>query len=220
MILEPKEIAIAYRCPECTSTVMSAVGLLSLSGDLMKLKCDCKESELVITRTSDGEYRFTVPCVFCGTTHSFLLSRQTLTSSQLFTIPCSYVGIDILFIGGKDQVLKAIADSDRILDELMEENSPKDLHPDRKNGESGDAHLQDLVMFSLGQLCEEGNIKCGCEGGGDYLCEPYPDRVEISCKKCGRKRVISCEEGSLSAHVLFDCDTLTLLPPEESEEKK
>lgn len=223
MILEPKQIAIAYRCPECASTVISAVGVLLLTGDLLKLKCDCGGSELVITKTSDGKYRFSVPCVFCGTAHSFIISRKTLTSKELFTVPCSYAGIDVLFIGEKKAVMDAIEVSDRQLDELLEENEAEkdDIIAKKDSSPYGDPHLQDLILFSLGELAEDGDIVCGCEASkGDYVCDPYPDRVEITCKNCGYKKEILCEEGSIGAHVLFDCERLFLLPPENTEDKK
>ena len=46
MILEPKNIDIAYRCDECGGTVRTVVGALALSGDMLKLKCDCGGSEI------------------------------------------------------------------------------------------------------------------------------------------------------------------------------
>ena len=97
MILEPKNIDIAYRCDECGGTVRTVVGALALSGDMLKLKCDCGGSELTINKTSDGKYRFTIPCVFCDTQHTFVISRKTLMSRELFTFPCPYAGMDILF---------------------------------------------------------------------------------------------------------------------------
>ena len=155
MILEPKKIAIAYRCSECGGTVRSVVGVLAISGDMLRLKCDCGGSELVINKTSDGKYRFTVPCPFCESSHSFVISRKTLTSRELFTVPCAYAGIDILFIGDEDKVIKAIEESDEELSELLGENSIEDLK-NPKDEEWGDAHLQDLILFTLGELAEDG----------------------------------------------------------------
>lgn len=209
MILEPKKIAAAYRCPECTSTVRSAVGVLALSGDLLKLKCSCGESELKIEKTSDGKYRFTVPCLFCGSDHSFVISRKTLTSRDLFTVPCSLAGIDIVFIGDEDRVSEAIEVSDRQLNDLLAENDVDSIRTKKSDEVYGDTHLQDMVIFTLRELNEDGKITCDCEKG-EYVCEPYPDRVRIFCKKCGCEREISCTEGSIDAHILFDTDLLSL----------
>lgn len=219
MILEPKNIDIAYRCDECGGTVRTVVGALALSGDMLKLKCDCGGSELTINKTSDGKYRFTVPCVFCDSPHTFVISRKTLMLRELFTFPCPYAGMDILFIGDEKQVDEAIEKSDDELSELLGEQSFDDIKKP-EDEEWGDAHLQDLILFSLGELAEDDAIKCDCPDGGDFVVTPHPDRVEIACKKCGCKREISCEEGSIGAHVLFDCDTFRLLPPDDNKEDK
>ena len=55
MILQPKDTTIAYRCPECGTTVMSVVGALALSGDIIKLKCDCGGSELLLENTDEAK---------------------------------------------------------------------------------------------------------------------------------------------------------------------
>lgn len=219
MILEPKNIDIAYRCDKCGGTVRSVVGALALSGDMLKLKCDCGGSELLINKTSDGKYRFKVPCVFCDLPHTFVISRKTLLSRELFTFPCPHAGTEILFIGDEKKVEKAIEKSDDALSELLGEQSFDDIKKPESRG-GGDVHLQDLILFSLGELAEDGAIKCNCTDGGDFVVTPHPDMVEIACKKCGCKREISCEEGSIAAHVLFDCDTFRLLPPDDNKEDK
>ena len=53
MILKSKETTVAYRCPVCGKNIISVVGIFMLSGDLIKLKCDCGVSELTITSNSD-----------------------------------------------------------------------------------------------------------------------------------------------------------------------
>lgn len=61
MILNSKETTIIYRCPHCGLSVVSVVGIFTLSGDMVKLKCDCGGSALVLTHTSDGKVRLTCP---------------------------------------------------------------------------------------------------------------------------------------------------------------
>ena len=112
-----------------------------------------------------------------------------------------------------------IEKSDDELSELLGEQSFDDIKKP-EDEEWGDAHLQDLILFSLGELAEDDAIKCDCPDGGDFVVTPHPGRVEIACKKCGCKREISCEEGSIGAHVLFDCDTFRLLPPDDNKEDK
>ena len=45
MVISPKQTTIAYRCPVCGTGVISAVGMFSLSADMIKLKCTCGKSE-------------------------------------------------------------------------------------------------------------------------------------------------------------------------------
>lgn len=43
MLIEPKKTTIAYRCPQCGSGVMSAVGMFTLSADRIVLRCSNPE---------------------------------------------------------------------------------------------------------------------------------------------------------------------------------
>ena len=68
MIIESKNSTVAYRCPSCGSGVMSVVDMFKLSADMVKLKCDCGKSEMVLVRSKDtkdapAKIRFTVPCM-------------------------------------------------------------------------------------------------------------------------------------------------------------
>ena len=213
MILQPKDTTIAYRCPECGATVFSVVGALALSGDLIKLKCDCGGSALLMENADDGKLRLTVPCIFCPAPHRYTVSRHLLTTRELFTFPCAYSGIDILFVGTKGAVMKAVEDSDREIDDMIDETELSGLH-DANEGDNlyGDEHTRDMILFVLGDLAEEGNIFCGCEDGGDFLVEQKRDSVRISCKKCGWQKEISCAGSSLESEALLDCDKLYLEP--------
>lgn len=64
MIVEPKKTTVAFRCPDCGSGVMSAVGMFSLSADRIVLRCsnpDCpsykerKQNEAEEKGKADGE---------------------------------------------------------------------------------------------------------------------------------------------------------------------
>ena len=212
MILQPKDTTLAYRCPECGATVFSVVGALALSGDLIKLKCSCGCSELLLENADDDKIRLSVPCIFCPTPHHYTVSRRLLTTRELFTFPCAYSGIDILFVGSKGAVMQAVEASDREIDELIDETELSDIQTAHENADNfyGDEHIRDMIVFVLGDLAEEHKIFCGCEDGGDFLVEQARDRVRITCKKCGRGKEISCAGTSLDAELLFNSDKLTL----------
>ena len=117
MVLDKKETTVAYRCPVCGASVMSMIGIFALTADLIKLKCPCGESELELVYTRDKKIRLNVPCLFCPTPHSYIISSQMFFERDLFTIPCNYSGIDICFIGRQDKVQEAMKKSEK---ELLE----------------------------------------------------------------------------------------------------
>ena len=84
MVLTPKQTTIAYRCPRCGAGIMSAVGFFALSGDMLKLKCDCGESELVIQHARDGKIRLTVPCILCTKPHQYTVTSSLFFGRELF----------------------------------------------------------------------------------------------------------------------------------------
>ncbi len=212
MILQPKDTTLAYRCPHCGSTVFSMVGTLALSGDIIKLKCQCGASELVLENAEDGKLRLTVPCVFCPSPHRYLVSKKLITSRELFTFPCAYSGIDILFVGSKGSVMKAVEMSDKELAELIDDTELANIS-DAGNAFYGDEHIRDLILFVLGDLAEEHHIHCGCEDEGDFLVEPQRESVHVTCKKCGYTKEISCAGTTLEAEAFLDCTDLYLEKP-------
>lgn len=216
MILQPKDTTVAYRCPECGSTIFSVVGALALSGDIIKLKCSCGCSELVMANAENDKVRITVPCIFCPSPHHYVVSRKLLMTRELFTFPCAYAGVDILFIGAKGEVMKAVEISDKELRSMIDDTELAGVH-EANEGDNlyVDEHMRDMVLFVLGDLAEENRIHCACEAGtGDYLVETTADGILISCKKCGLEKEICCAGSSLDAQAMLDCTDLYLQKPE------
>ena len=57
MVLKNTESTIAYRCPHCGSGILAMVGVFALSGDMIKLKCTCGCSELVMQKAEEEKIR-------------------------------------------------------------------------------------------------------------------------------------------------------------------
>ena len=214
MILKPQETVIAYRCPACGKSVISVTGVFALSGDMIKLKCGCGGSELNIKSAGEDKVRITVPCLFCPNPHQFVVSKQLLCEREVFAFPCTYSGADICFSGSKGAVLKALEESDEEIAELIDDTELAKIYEQNSADEDrrySDEHIRDMILFVLGDLCEEKKIICDCgEGEGDFLVENDAGNVRISCKKCGCAREFSCME-SLETRTLFDAAELKLL---------
>ena len=149
MVLESKQTTVAYRCPHCGAGVLSAVGLFSLSADMVKLKCDCGHSEMTVVQCRDGKVRLTVPCIFCPNPHVFTVSRSLFYGKELFVLPCPYSDVNICIIGEINRVKAELARTELELLDIMEENGISDfsvLHQDEQSVLT-DPQIFDIVMF-------------------------------------------------------------------------
>ncbi|MCD7776620.1 MAG: hypothetical protein LUH54_04530 [Firmicutes bacterium] len=188
MVIDKKETIIAYRCPSCGAGIMSMVGVFSLSGDMLRLKCDCGQSELTIQYTRDHDIRLYVPCLFCPSPHVFTVSDSVFFGRELFTLGCPYTGIDIVFVGGRGEVGLALTKSEEELRELLGDVTFDEINEVKKK-HIADPEIFDIVNFVVRDLEEEGKISCRCEDGcGDYHVSVEEDRVTVSCTECGASR--------------------------------
>ncbi len=214
MILPKKETTVAYRCPHCGGGIMSAVGLFTLSADMMKLKCDCGKSEMTITYSRDGKVRINVPCIICAKPHNFTLNSSLFFGREIFTVPCPYSDINIAFIGHENHVKAELARSELELLELLEENgvdSFEALHRDEEDEVLTDPQIHDIIMFVLRDLLDSGDLHCRCGDpeDADYEIEVGSDFIRVWCNTCGAEKVIPA--GSvLQANAFLNCESLTL----------
>lgn len=193
MILDTKETTVAYRCPHCGAGVMSVVGIFSLTGDMIKLKCSCGKSELILAYTKEKTVRLTVPCIICPKPHNYSVSTGIFFSNELFRLGCTYTGLDICFIGSKDAVLEALKENESMLWGMFEEagvTSLDALHDDRSYDLIDDPAIEEIIRFMLVELKDEGNIHCKCAPDEipEYKFEftaPEYDSIRIYCETCG-----------------------------------
>ena len=166
------------------------VGVFALSGDMIKLKCDCGHSELLIQKCGDGKIRLTVPCMFCPKPHNYLLSEGTLFKEGLFTLPCALSGMDVLYIGKEEQVKRALEESDKLLDSMLDEEEKEQLTAlHRKGGEEEgyDPAVEHVMRFLLCELEDEKKISCFCDGKEEiplYDFQVLSERVRVFCHCC------------------------------------
>lgn len=213
MVLPKKETTVAYRCPHCGGGIMSAVGLFTLSADMMKLKCDCGRSEMTITYSKDGKVRLNVPCIVCSKPHSFTLTSSLFFGREIFAIPCPYSDLNIAFIGHENHVKAELAKNELELLEILEEHgidSFEALHAEDDEVFS-DPQIHDIIMFVLRDLEDAGELHCKCASQRDaaYGIEVGDDYIRVYCKSCGGQKVIPTDS-VLSANAFLNCDSLTL----------
>lgn len=213
MVIEPKQTTVAYRCPVCGKGVVSAVGIFSLGGDMLKLKCECGGSELTVVPTSDGKVRLTVPCLVCPKPHNFLVNNKVFFGKELFMLQCPYTDVNICFLGESGQVCRELERTElELLDMLGEENLSRlcGMHG-REKEEAPDPMILDIVNFMIKDMLETGDIHCRCEGGicRDCDAELLDGGIKVTCRDCGAKTFIPTDS-LVKAHDFLNSDSLTL----------
>ena len=225
MIIDTKNTSIAYRCPHCGAGVVSVVGVFALSGDMIKLKCSCGQSELTITSAGDGKLKLSVPCIICPTPHVFTVSKNALFSGDIFSLGCTYTGLDLCFVGEHQKVLDALKDSEEALNGLLLDAGVDDLGMLR-GGDPGavfdDPTIDEIIRFMLAELAEEGSLHCGCREGdtaayGYEFAPPDYESVRVFCRTCGYEKLIPMTS-TINANAFLHTDELFLEPPHGEED--
>ncbi|MBQ4561165.1 MAG: hypothetical protein IJA55_02395 [Clostridia bacterium] len=217
MILDSKETTVAYRCPHCGAGVMSVVGVFSLTGDMIKLKCSCGKSELILQYTKEKSVRITAPCIICPKPHNYTVSTGVFFSKELFRLGCTYTGLDICFIGSKDAVLEALKENESMLLGMFEEagvTSLDGLHKDNSLDSADDPFVDDVIRFMLIELRDEGNIHCNCSSDElprynfEFVAPEY-ENIRVFCETCGAQVVIPMTS-AINAEAFLGVDELYL----------
>jgi hypothetical protein len=195
MILSEKETLLAYRCPKCGAGVLSMMGIFALSGDMLKLKCSCGESELSIQRQPDGKIRLSVPCIVCAKPHVYLLGQNSFVrraGGDVFRLSCPYTGLDLCFVGEEDAVQDAIQEADNALLALMRDAGLDDIEELHQGDEMLEAREQDpqvadIIRYAIRELDDEGKITCNCQNNAiaDYQFRLSDGELTVWCEECG-----------------------------------
>ncbi len=223
MILKPENTTVSFRCPHCGEFTESIVGIFSLSGKFIRLKCKCGCSELQITNTDDGRVRLSVPCLICEKEHQYTVSRNVLFSDGLFTLSCMYSDMDICFIGDPDSVHDAEDRSNEELNRILDENGIEDFFAREKDEDTpavADYSALAAAVAVIKELAEDGEIHCGCTEDsrvtrngdepdlllltgyyennchGDFIFIEEKGEFVLKCLKCGKKFIPPVENGS------------------------
>lgn len=219
MLLNAKETTLAYRCPHCGAGVLSMVGVFTLSGDLLKLKCACGESELRIERSVDGKIRLVVPCIVCAKPHVYQLGQDQFFRREeggVFRLPCPYTGLDLCFIGAKADVQTALQEADDALLELMREAGLEDIEQLHAGDEMLEAREQDpqvadIIRYAIRELDDEGKITCNCQNNAvsDFQFRLHDGDLTVWCEECGATVTLPMP-GVSAAEEFLQRDFLTL----------
>lgn len=180
---------IAYRCPECgVATVGIFEGVTKVS-DLIRLKCECAGSSLDIKREKENKLHLGVPCLYCKSSHGYLISPDIAKREGATSLGCPFSGMDIAFLGTETEIGIELDRTARELDSLMkalEAEELSDIQPqDMAEAEVlPDPAVYDTLRFVLKDLEAEGRVKCPC-GLGSYDLRFIEGGLQAYCEHCG-----------------------------------
>ena len=216
MVIEPKKTTVGYRCPHCGAGVLIVASMLSIGADMLKLKCDCGESEISLVFSKDGLVRLTVPCILCPNPHTYTVRKSLFFEKDLFCLPCPYSDINLCVIGDTNLVKSELSRTELELLQILEENGVESfaaLHREDGGEELPDPEIRDIVTFVIKELDADGKILCRCEDKadeeGNYDVEIHADHVRVVCRDCGASRSIPTDS-YLAAHACLNADELRL----------
>ncbi len=235
MVLNSKKTTLAYRCPACGKNIMGMVGMFTLSGDMIRLKCDCGGSSLQIRRSSDGKIHLTVPCMVCPNPHNYTIGEGAFFDKEIAVLTCAYTDVDTCFIGEQSKVEECLKESDEYLQTILDDAGFDSFKAFREGKDCLDYgstpddlgmfayQVDEIVRFVISELKEDGAIKCGCEdpAEADYDFSMDGDKLRVFCKKCGYEKQFLMS-GTDHANRFLNCDKIELEPkkPEQAESAK
>ena len=187
MVLTPKKNSVAYRCPDCGDIIHGFVG--QLHANMLRIKCPCGGSAMEIHFRDDKKVRFSIPCVFCKSSHTYVVSETIVFERDKFLLSCPYANMDIAFLGTEENVeaeaQRAEEELSRLLTSLEAEDL-SDIQPEDMANEEilPDPELYDIVRFLVRELEEDGKVDCPCHSVNlDFRFTE--SGIEVYCMDCG-----------------------------------
>lgn len=208
-----KRTQIAYRCPDCAVMTVGFLGGLSSVSDMLRLKCSCGASALDIKKQPDGKINLSVPCVYCKSNHSYVLSPEIMQRDEFTKFSCPYSGMGIAFIGDEESVSEQTSKSAEELSRIMtslEAEDVSDIQPQDVDEDSlpPDPAIFDTLNFLVRDLEADGAVHCPCPDG-EYDLRFTDEGMQVYCKKCGASYDFYARSTS-AAEEYLTIDSITL----------
>lgn len=172
---------ISCRCPVCTERSYIDVTPFQINGGYTEECSVCGAQFLGISKKQSG-YSFKVSCFICETMHEFTVSLGNFMNKELLALGCPLTGIDLLYVGNKQNVYNAAAEADDIFSDFSETLT-------------GDECLNDLPPFFedafriLNAKLTANNITCPC-GHTKPALKISPNGITVMCDNCCAKHFI------------------------------
>lgn len=190
-MLVPGETTFAVRCPQCGQLETNTVSRFSLSGNrALKVNCSCGSHKLTVG-TKPGQVLLQLPCYLCDGLHFAQFPTKRFWHGRLQPLTCTETDLQLGVFGAEKEVDVYARAGGSELDRLLE---------DAAFGEYFDRpEIMYQALSRIHTMAEEGNLTCVC-GNRQTSVDIYPDRLDLYCAECGRRRtVLAASEEDVAA---------------------
>jgi hypothetical protein len=180
-VLVPAQTTFAIRCPQCGRLELTTVSRFALGGGRSaKVACSCGSHKLTIG-TKQGQVWLQIPCYLCDGVHFHYFQPQRFWSGHLEALSCAETDLQLGVFGHESEVELYMRTGGSELDRLMEDAAFGEYfdHPE----------VMYQALSRVHTLAEEGNLTCVC-GNRHIAVDIFPERLELSCSECGRRKTI------------------------------
>ncbi|MGI6685630.1 MAG: hypothetical protein ACOX47_09225 [Bacillota bacterium] len=176
---------LALSCPQCGKLNFHAISLFAFSSKKsLCFDCDCEKSSVTISTAKYKKFVLKTGCTMCEADHTYYLKYKELFSPEILSLVCLETGLEIGFIGSKDQVMAKANQQEKSLSDLVEGGNLEDFF------DNPEIMLQ--VLEYVHRISEKGLLACKC-GNSNIDLDILPDRLEMVCNDCGNKGVVFAE---------------------------
>lgn len=178
--------ALALRCPECGKIKYYTLSFFSFAGRnrTVRFSCDCGTPLLSVATRDRKVFYFQLDCLMCETKHLYQYFFREIWSPDVICLFCEETGIEVGFIGPRQQVKKYMAKQEKSLREMAEDLGFSDYF--------SNPEVMYETLDCLHKMASEGRLSCQC-GSLEIEVEIFDDRVELRCSDCGAIGVIGAE---------------------------
>ena len=197
---------IAYLCPACHQSVAVERSVFQLAASATHLPCPCGKSAVEVEMMGD-QVRLTVPCRFCGRSHTVICPSHVFLHQCLLGFSCAASGLDCCYVGEEEAVLGALSRLEAAADKLPGEKE--------ENGAFLDPMVMEEVLGELKEIAARDGISCTC-GSHRWKLRIGYSNVELTCADCGgTMRLPAATSGDIDD---ICCKTKLVIRGREGEE--
>ncbi len=188
------DVTIAYKCSLCGTFDFHRISIFSLAMHKnIMLFCKCGKAHLAVEKTDKSEYSIKVPCIGCGSEHTYTMTREALVGKNIIMKSCPITGIKNCFIGKDYFVRKYIDKFEKELDGIIDGYGYENYFDNTR--------VMLDTLNRIHDIAEKGHLRCEC-GNSDITVAMFRKGIGLKCEKCFRGKFIPASNNNDLKRVL------------------